>query len=34
MTKKNTLGQKPILYPEITKNLKNLMFEKCGFCEK
>ena len=26
-----TLGQKPAFYPEITKNL---MFEKCGFCEK
>ena len=26
-----TLGQKPTLYPEITKNL---MLEKCEFCEK
>ena len=26
-----TLGQKPTFYPEITKNL---MFEKCEFCEK
>ena len=26
-----TLGQNPTLYPEITKNL---MFEKCEFCEK
>ena len=28
---KSTLGQKPTFYPEITKNL---MFEKCEFCEK
>ena len=27
----NTLGQKPTFYPEFTKNL---MFEKCEFCEK
>ena len=26
-----TLGQKPTFYPEISKNL---MFEKCEFCEK
>ena len=26
-----TLGQKSTFYPEITKNL---MFEKCEFCEK
>ena len=26
-----TLGQKPTFYPEIPKNL---MFEKCEFCEK
>ena len=26
-----TLGQKPTFYPEITKNL---IFEKCEFCEK
>ena len=31
MTQKNTLGQKPTFYPEITKHL---MFEKCKFCEK
>ena len=29
--KKATLGQKRTFYPEITKNL---MFEKCEFCEK
>ena len=28
---KHTLGQKTTFYPEITKNL---MFEKCEFCEK
>ena len=27
----NTLGQKPTFYPESDKNL---MFEKCEFCEK
>ena len=27
----STLGQKSPFYPEITKNL---MFEKCEFCEK
>ena len=26
-----TLGEKPTFYPEITKNL---MLEKCDFCEK
>ena len=31
MAHPNTLGQKPTLYPEITKNL---MFEKCEFREK
>ena len=30
-SEQGTLGQNPTFYPEITKNL---MFEKCDFCEK
>jgi len=29
-----TLGQKLTFYPEITEITKNLMFDKCIFCEK